>query len=384
MRYFWLILCALPMLVQAGPVSVISIGGAPQSGSAGALQTLSAGQRLNGEVLLRTPTGAALQLRTEDGATLSLGAQSELRLDADKHLLALQGGQLALWSDQNTWDVTVANTRLRSKGFLRLRVCAGNCEGRPGVYGKVDGGEVAIEYLGGRSVLRNRLFLIGPEGGRPELLARDNGMLDGAVNFDSAVAAKQRSADQLKAALNDFREERFDAAKASLTTLRSESPGEPVIVYYLGLIALQQQRNDDALRDLQQYAKEDPEGAKERDIAKLLTVLTSSELQREVQRAVSQEKDLSAQPAEPGSIAIQTFANQSAPDAAVLAKGIAAMVISDLSKVPGLKVLEREKVQKISDELRLNATSLVAADSAVRLGRLMRAERVVVGNIGVE
>jgi curli biogenesis system outer membrane secretion channel CsgG len=157
-----------------------------------------------------------------------------------------------------------------------------------------------------------------------------------------------------------------------------------LVLYYLGLIALQQQRNDDALRDLQQYVKEDPEGAKERDIAKLLTVLTSSELQREVQRAVSQEKDLSAQPPEPGSIAIQTFANQSAPEAAVLAKGFAAMVISDLSKVPGLKVLEREKVQKISDELRLNASDLVAPDSAVRLGRLMRAERVVVGNIGVE
>jgi len=97
---------------------------------------------------------------------------------------------------------------------------------------------------------------------------------------------------------------------------------------------------------LQQYAKEDPEGAQQRDLAKVLTLLTSSELQREVKRAVSQEKDVSAQPPEPGSIAIQTFANQNAADAAVLAKGIAAMVISDLSKVPGLKVLEREKVQK--------------------------------------
>jgi ribosomal protein L29 len=384
MRYFWLILCMLPLLGKAATVSVISISGAPQVGSVDAVQTLNVGARLNGELLLTTPNGATLQLRTEDGTTLALGPQSEMRLDADKRVLALQSGQLALWSEQNTWEVAVDKTRLRSKGFLRLRVCATNCQGQPGVYGKVDAGEVAIEYIGGRSVLRNRLFLIGPEGGRPELLARDNGMLDGAANFENAVVAKQKSAEQLKTALNDFREERFDAAKTVLTSLRNESPGEPVIVYYLGLIALQQQRNDDALRDLQQYAKEDPEGAKERDIAKLLTVLTSSELQREVQRAVSQEKDLSTQPPEPGSIAIQTFANQSAPDAAVLAKGIAAMVISDLSKVPGLKVLEREKVQKISDELRLNATDLVAPDSAVRLGRLMRAERVVVGNIGVE
>ena len=384
MRYFWITLCALPLLAQAGTVSVISINGASQIGSADIAMTLRAGERLEGDVVLKTKVDATLQLRTEDGSMLSLGTQSELRLNADQHILALQSGQLALWSELNTWDLTAGKTHLRGKGFIRLNVCAANCQGRPGVYGKVDGGEVVIEYLGGRSVLRNRLFFISPEGGRPDLLARDNGILEGTINFESAMAAKQKSADQLKAALTDFREERFDAAKDSLMTLRRESPGESVIVYYLGLIALQQQRNDDALRDLQQYAKEDPEGAKARDIAKLLTVLTSSELQREVKRAVAQEKDLSIQPPEPGSIAIQTFANQNAPDAAVLAKGIAAMVISDLSKVPGLKVLEREKVQKISDELRLNATDLVAADSAVRLGRLMRAERVVVGNIGVE
>ena len=190
MRYFWLILCALPLLVQAGPVSVISISGTPQSGGADAVKLLRTGERLEGEVLLRTPADATLQLQTEDGATLSLGAQSELRLDADKRVLALQGGQLALWSEQKSWDVTVGKSRLRSKGFLRLRICATACQGRPGVYGKVDAGEVAIEYIGGRSVLRNRLFLISPEGGRPELLARDSGMLDGPANFDSAVAAK--------------------------------------------------------------------------------------------------------------------------------------------------------------------------------------------------
>lgn len=384
MRYFWLLLCALPLLVQAGPVAVVSVSGAPVVGSGDAARALRAGEQLDAAVTLKLPADAALQLRMDDGVLLSLGPQSELRLDAGKRALALQSGQLALWTERKNWDITVAGTHMRGQGFVRLRVCDAACNARVGVYGKVDSGEVAVEYTGGRSVLRNRLFLIGTAGGRPELLARDSGLLDGPANFDAATAAKQKSAEQLKVALNDFREERFDAANQALKALRRDSPGEPVIVYYLGLIALQQQRNDDALRDLQQYAKEDPEGAKEHDIAKLLTVLTSSELQREVQRAVAQEKDLSVLPPEPGSIAIQTFANGSAADAAVLAKGIAAMVISDLSKVPGLKVLEREKVQKISDELKLNASGLVAADSAVRIGRLMRAERVVLGNIGVE
>jgi tetratricopeptide (TPR) repeat protein len=371
------------MLVQAGPVSVISVSGSPQAGEAENLRALHVGDRLDGALMLKTPADSSLQVAMENGATLSVGERSELKLDASEHALILQSGQLALWTDQRTWDVKVGNSNLRSHGFLRLRVCDAQCQGRAGIYGKVDGGEAVVEYKGGRSVLRNRLFLMDISGGRPEQLARDNGVLDAAPNFATAAAAKQKLADQLKSALNDFKEDRFDAANATLKALRNEAPGETVVVYYLGLIALQQQRYDDALRDLQQYAKEDPQGARDHDIAKLLTVLTSSELQREVQRAISQEKDLSVLPPEPGSIAIQTFANQNTPDAAVLAKGFAAMVISDLSKVPGLKVLEREKVQKISDELRLNASGLVGPESAVRIGRLMRAERVVVGNVGV-
>jgi hypothetical protein len=373
------------MLVQAGTINVISVSGAQQSGIVDSAQALQVGDRIEGTQLLKTAAGTTLQLRADDGSTISVGELTELRLDADQHSLTLKIGKIALWSEKSTWDISVGINVIRSRGFLRLRVCGdAECQARAGVYGKTDGGEAVVEYNGGRSVMRSRFFLIPPDGKRPELLARDNGILDSAINFDAAVAAKRKIADQLKSALDDFREERFDAADAALKGLRRDAPGEAVIVYYLGLIALQLQRNDDALSDLQQYAKEDPQGAQEREVAKLLTILTSSELQREVQRAISQEKDLSAQPPEPGSIAIQTFANQNSADAAVLAKGVAAMVISDLSKVPGLKVLEREKVQKISDELRLNASGLVGSDSAVRVGRLMRAEHVVVGNIGVE
>jgi hypothetical protein len=347
-------------------------------------QVLQVGDTLTQPEHLRTLAGAQLQLRVEDGATVSLGELSDVQLDAAQHTVELRAGQLALWSEQTGWEVRVANTLMHGKGFLRLRVCSQGCTEPPGVYGKVDGGEVVVEYLGGRSVLRNRLFRIGAAGGRPELLARDNGVLDGPAHFESALVAKERDTAQLQQALEDFRAERLELARHQLINLQRRSPGETVINYYLGLIALQQQRNDDALHLLQQYAREDAQGAKEHDIGKLLTLLTSAELQSEVKRAVAQEKDISALPPEPGSIAVQAFTNRNSPEAAILAKGIAAMVISDLSKVPGLKVLEREKVQKISDELRLNATDLVDADSALRVGRLMRAERVVVGNIGVE
>ena len=67
-----------------------------------------------------------------------------------------------------------------------------------------------------------------------------------------------------------------------------------------------------------------------------------------------------------------------------MAKGLAAMIIADLSKVPGLKVLEREKVQLLVNEAKLGDSGLADRASAVRSGRLMRAEKVVVGNFEVQ
>jgi hypothetical protein len=58
--------------------------------------------------------------------------------------------------------------------------------------------------------------------------------------------------------------------------------------------------------------------------------------------------------------------------------------IADLSKVPGLKVLEREKVQLLVNEAKLGDSGLADTASAVRSGRLMRAEKVVVGNFEVK
>lgn len=95
-------------------------------------------------------------------------------------------------------------------------------------------------------------------------------------------------------------------------------------------------------------------------------------------------KNTVAAPPGPGSIAVQAFVNQGDEAYRAMAKGLAAMIIADLSKVPGLKVLEREKVQLLVNEAKLGDSGLADKDSAVRSGRLMRAEKVVVGNFEVQ
>ena len=140
----------------------------------------------------------------------------------------------------------------------------------------------------------------------------------------------------------------------------------------------------EALRQLQQYAREDPEGAAAREVPKTLTVLSSAQLQQEVQAAVAREREVAAAEPEPGSIAVQAFVNRGEEQYRAMAKGLAAMIIADLTKVPGLTVLEREKVQLLLDEMKLGDAGLANPDGAVRSGRLMRAEKVIVGNFEVQ
>lgn len=384
MRFACLILALAPVMACAAGLGVVSAVGDVSVLAAGQQRPVRASVALTDPVHITTATDASVQLRTADDVQISLGAGSELHVNEADSSLTLVRGQVVLWLGDKTWSIDAAGAMLRVRGYLRLKTCAQGCTHQPGIYGRGYGGEVVAEYPGGRSLLRERLFRLPAGGGKPELLARDLGFLGSTPNFDTAVAAKLAIAQEVKSGLDAFKAGRYDEATQSLIRVRNNSPAEVIVSYYLGLIALEQQRNADALRELQRFAKEDSQGARERGVGQLVTLLTSAALQQEVSAAIQQENSISASPPEPGSIAVQAFASSASGDNAALAKGLAAMVISDLAKVPGLKVLERQKVQKISDEIRLSASGLVDANTAVRVGRLMRAERVVVGSMEIE
>jgi uncharacterized protein HemY len=201
---------------------------------------------------------------------------------------------------------------------------------------------------------------------------------------EAAVAARQQAAEQLRRGIEAFGAGDDATAAATLQRVRAAAPGEPLVPYYLGLIALRRGDEPTALLQLQQYALEDPDGAAAREVPKTLTLLSSAQLQQEVRAAVAREREVAASPPEPDSIAVQAFVNKGDPAYRALAKGLAAMIIADLSKVPGLKVLEREKVQLLVDEMKLGDVGLADPAGAVRSGRLMRAEKIIVGNLEVQ
>lgn len=175
-----------------------------------------------------------------------------------------------------------------------------------------------------------------------------------------------------------------DKARPLFTKLQNAYPGNPQAAYHLGRIALEAQDNAEALRQWQLYSRLDPEGAAKLQMGPKLTLLIHQTLKDEIKRAIAAEAAISSAPPEPGTVAVLPFLNRGDAAQAVLSKGLTAMVITDLSKVPGLKVLERAKLQKLIDEMQLSEAGLVDEKTALRAGRLLKAEKIMLGDYQLE
>lgn len=93
--------------------------------------------------------------------------------------------------------------------------------------------------------------------------------------------------------------------------------------------------------------------------------------------------------------ALAAQASQSAPTVAVLyftnsalvnheqyaplSKGIADMLVTQLAQNPGLRVVERDRLQSILEELDLHQSERVDDETAVRIGRVLGARHMLMG-----
>lgn len=120
--------------------------------------------------------------------------------------------------------------------------------------------------------------------------------------------------------------------------------------------------------------------AQRRELDRRLAGLGRSRLRYETRLAIARESTLTATPPEPGTIAVLPWAYVGADESLrPLGYGVAHLVITDLSKVEALRLVERERVQILLDELELASGGRVEPRTAARAGRLLRAERVVQG-----
>ena len=85
---------------------------------------------------------------------------------------------------------------------------------------------------------------------------------------------------------------------------------------------------------------------------------------------------------DPKTIAVLYFENNSIVDKEKLdplKKGLADMMITEMSKIKGIKVVERQRIQSIIEELNLNETDMVDNSTTQKMGKLLGAKVMLFG-----
>ncbi|MDA8139727.1 MAG: hypothetical protein M0036_13845 [Desulfobacteraceae bacterium] len=109
--------------------------------------------------------------------------------------------------------------------------------------------------------------------------------------------------------------------------------------------------------------------------------VVTEDVRQWARQVIAQENSLQAQTGTKA-VSILYFDNQTQrPELDPLQKGLAVMLITDLSKIDTIQVVERVKIQALLDELKLGTTGLVDQSTAPRVGRLVGAAYIVGGRL---
>jgi TolB-like protein len=151
---------------------------------------------------------------------------------------------------------------------------------------------------------------------------------------------------------------------------------------YLGLTFEELGQLDSARVAYTKASAQTSDAKRRGEIQDRLTLLTKKELQAAAKAALADESRLSTQPPTENAVAVFPFryvgANQ---DLTPVGRGLTQLMITDLSKVTRLRLLEREQVQALVDEMALNDAGKTDARTGARSGRMLRASRVVQGSL---
>lgn len=206
----------------------------------------------------------------------------------------------------------------------------------------------------------------------------------------------------------------YDLAIQAFESARAENPDDPQILRELGIAHYQKIQFDKAIPLLIQafledttdgrtlfylgtayeitndiphaydiyrrYVDADPASGMRKSIEARLTGLIRKQMAAEAKSVLKQESTINPAAIPDSSIAVLYFKNAGKKrDLDPIQKGMADMLITDLSKVKKLRVVERVRMQKMLDEIGLGKTGLVDPATAPRVGKLLGASKLVNG-----
>ena len=213
------------------------------------------------------------------------------------------------------------------------------------------------------------------------LLARED-YAGAAEALRSALAADPENT-QIHLDLADalYHQDELDEAEEYLDQARTLDPANSTVALLQGLI--HEKRGDTlaAIAEYGTYSRMSRLSPARKVIKARLDRLIRERIRQETLQAVAREELLDVAEIPENTVAVASFQNLGANRSLdPLQKGLAEMMVTDLSKVPGLQVVERLRMQEMMKEIGLGMTGAVDAATAPRLGRLLGASKVVNGS----
>lgn len=174
--------------------------------------------------------------------------------------------------------------------------------------------------------------------------------------------------------------DRFADARAAAGVVLQQQPDNRLAQVYLGFSYEGLEQFDSARAVYGTLLAARPTGRVGRLLNGRLTLLARKELHAAARRALAQESELARTPPDPNTVAVFPF-RHTGQDSTLrpLGRGLAALVVSDLSQVHSLRLVERERLQALLDEIQLTASGRVDPATGARSGHLVGAGRVVQG-----
>jgi TolB-like protein len=205
---------------------------------------------------------------------------------------------------------------------------------------------------------------------------------DPIARLEAARAANPSSIAALRAlGVAYYKARRYTDARSVLDHARRLEPRDGVSALYAGLSA-------EALGDLTSaraaydgYLAVGKTRRVKDQVRARLVALQAAEVEAAAKAAVANEAQLSQAAGPLTTVAVPPLLCSCSAELQPLSRGLAELIITDLSRSSRLTVVERDRMQAIADEIRLSESDRVDQATAVRAGRLIQAGRLVSGSL---
>ena len=174
---------------------------------------------------------------------------------------------------------------------------------------------------------------------------------------------------------------RCDSAVVVARSGQLLAPADPLGPLVLGGCQEKDGRYDLAFATYTDFAGQHPQARGVSAVRAKALLALRAQSEQTARQALASESTLTSLPPEPSTLAVLPVTISAGGDSTFqpLSRGLAELITSDLALVRTLRLLERVQIGALLDELKLGQSQRGDPNTAARVGRLLRAERMVQG-----